>query len=111
MVFYCMNNIDNLLKDIFVRHACKNLDKHVVDVEKAIGIKLVPVDGNNFEFTWSKDFDWFVDLKNAKCTILKNFKLLDPKLFRIIDISSTIDYKMSCYRLVFIFKFYPENAI
>ena len=36
-----MNNIDNLLKDISIRHASKNVDKYVADVEKAIGIKIV----------------------------------------------------------------------
>ena len=52
-----MNNIDNLLKDIAIRHASKNVDKYVADVEKAIGIKLVPADNNSLEFTWSKDFE------------------------------------------------------
>ena len=47
-----MNNIDNLLKDISIRHASKNVDKYVADVEKAIGIKLVPADNNSLEFTW-----------------------------------------------------------
>ena len=46
-----MNNIDNLLKDISIRHASKNVDKYVADVEKAIGIKLVPTDNNSLEFT------------------------------------------------------------
>ena len=53
-----MNNIDNLLKDIAIRHASKNVDKYVADVEEAIGIKLVRVNNNNsLEFTWSKDFE------------------------------------------------------
>ena len=52
-----MNNIDNLLKDISIRHACKNVDKYIADVEEAIGIKLVRVNNNSLEFTWSKDFE------------------------------------------------------
>lgn len=61
-----MNNIDNLLKDISIRHASKNVDKYIADVEKAIGIKLIPIDGNNLEFTWSKDFEWFANVRDAK---------------------------------------------
>ena len=61
-----MNNIDNLLKDISIRHACKNVDKYVADVEKAIGIRLVPVDGNSLEFTWSEDFELFANVRDAK---------------------------------------------
>ena len=60
-----MNNIDNLLKDISIRHASKNVDKYVADVEKAIGIKLVPAN-NRLEFTWSKDFEWFANVRDAK---------------------------------------------
>ena len=51
-----MNNIDNLLKDISIRYAIKNVDKYIADVEKAIGIKLVPAN-NSLEFTWSEDFE------------------------------------------------------
>ena len=62
-----MNNIDNLLKDISIRHACKNVDKYIADVEKAIGIKLVRVNNNNgLEFTWSKDFECFANVRDAK---------------------------------------------
>ena len=61
-----MNNIDNLLKDISIRHACKNVDKYVADVEKAIGIKLVRVNNNSLEFTWSKDFECFANVRDAK---------------------------------------------
>ena len=61
-----MNNIDNLLKDISIRHACKNVDKYIADVEKAIGIKLVPANNNSLEFTWSKDFEWFANVRDAK---------------------------------------------
>ena len=60
-----MNNIDNLLKDISIRHACKNVDKYVADVEKAIGIKLVPAN-NSLEFTWSEDFELFANVRDAK---------------------------------------------
>ena len=61
-----MNNIDNLLKDISIRHASKNVDKYVADVEKAIGIKLVPANNNSFEFTWSEDFELFANVRDAK---------------------------------------------
>ena len=61
-----MNNIDNLLKDISIRHACKNVDKYIADVEKAIGIKLVRVNNNGLEFTWSKDFECFANVRDAK---------------------------------------------
>ena len=61
-----MNNIDNLLKDISIRHACKNVDKYIVDVEEAIGIKLVQVNNNSLEFTWSKDFECFANVRDAK---------------------------------------------
>ena len=61
-----MNNIDNLLKDISIRHACKNVDKYIADVEEAIGIKLVPADNNSLEFTWSKDFECFANVRDAK---------------------------------------------
>ena len=61
-----MNNIDNLLKDISIRHASKNVDKYVVDIEKAIGIKLVPADNNSLEFTWSKGFELFANVRDAK---------------------------------------------
>ena len=60
-----MNNIDNLLKDISIRHASKNVDKYVADVEEAIGIKLVPAN-NSLESTWSKDFEWFANVRDAK---------------------------------------------
>ena len=61
-----MNNIDNLLKDISIRHACKNVDKYIADVEEAIGIKLVRVNNNSLEFTWSKDFECFANVRDAK---------------------------------------------
>ena len=61
-----MNNIDNLLKDISIRHASKNVDKYIADVEKAIGIRLVPADNNSLEFTWSEDFEWFANVRDAK---------------------------------------------
>ena len=60
-----MNNIDNLIKDISIRHACKNVDKYIADVEEAIGIKLVRVN-NSLEFTWSKDFECFANVRDAK---------------------------------------------
>ena len=49
-----MNNIDNLIKAITIRYACKNIDKYVAEVKKAIGIKLVLEDSDSLEFTWSK---------------------------------------------------------
>ena len=61
-----MNNIDNLLKDISIRHACKNVDKYIADVEEAICIKLVRVNNNSLEFTWSKDFECFANVRDAK---------------------------------------------
>ena len=61
-----MNNIDNLLKDISIRHASKNVDKYVADVEKTIGIKLVPADNSSLEFTWSEDFELFANVRDAK---------------------------------------------
>ena len=61
-----MNNIDNLLKDISIRHASKNVDKYIADVEEAIGIKLVRVNNNSLEFTWSKDFECFANVRDAK---------------------------------------------
>ena len=100
-----MNNIDNLIKAITIRYACKNIDKYVAEVKKAIGIKLVLEDSDSLEFTWSKDFEWYVDAVNTKYAILNYFNQQKQKIF------STIDYDIIGKKLVFTFKFHPENAI
>ena len=100
-----MNNIDNLIKAISIRYACKNIDKYVAEVKKAIGIKLVLEDSDSLEFTWSKDFEWYVDAVNTKYTILNYFSKQKQNIFRIID------YDIIDRKLVFTFRFHPENAI
>lgn len=99
-------NINHLLKDISIRHACKNVSKYLADVEKAVGIKLVPADSSSLEFTWSKDFEWYSDAMDATDDILDYFKRQKPKMF------SVKDHEMSGhYKLYFLFKFHPENAV
>ena len=100
-----MNNIDNLIKAISIRYACKNIDKYVTEVKKDIGIKLVLEDSNSLEFTWSKDFEQYVDAVNTKYAILNYFNKQKQKIFRIID------YDIIDCKLVFTFRFHPENAI
>ena len=101
-----MNNINNLIKAISIRYACKNIDKYVAEVKKAIGIKLVVLeDRDSLEFTWSKDFEWYVDAVNTKYAILNYFNKQKQKIFRIID------YDIIDRKLVFTFRFHPENVI
>ena len=100
-----MNNINNLIKAISIRYACKNIDKYVAEVKKAIGIKLVLEDRDSLEFTWSKDFEWYVDAVNTKYAILNYFNKQKQKIFRIID------YDIIDRKLFFTFRFHPENAI
>lgn len=100
-----MNNIDNLIKAITIRYAYKNIDKYVAEVKKAIGIKLELEDSDSLEFTWSKDFEWHVDAVNTKYAILNYFNKQKQKIFRIID------YDIIDRKLVFTFRFHPENAI
>ena len=100
-----MNNIDNLIKAISIRYACKNIDKYIAEVKKDIGIKLVLEDSNSLEFTWSKDFEWYVDAVNTKYAILNYFNKQKQKIFRIID------YDIIDRKLVFTFRFHPENVI
>jgi hypothetical protein len=98
-------NINHLLKDISIRHACKNVSKYLADVEKAIGIKLVPADSSSLEFTWSKDFEWYTDASDVKDDILDYFKRQKPKMFSVKGELS------GHYKLYFTFKFHPENAV
>ena len=100
-----MNSIDNLIKAISIRYARKNIDKYVAEVKKAIGINLVLEDSNSLEFTWSKDFEWYVDAVNTKYAILNYFNKQKQKIFRIID------YDIIDRKLVFTFRFHPENVI
>ena len=100
-----MNNINNLIKAISIRYACKNIDKYVAEVKKDIGIKLVLEDSDSLEFTWSKDFEWYVDAVNTKYAILNYFNKQKQKIFRIID------YDIIDRKLVFTFRFHPENVI
>ncbi len=100
------SHIDNLIKQIGTRHACKNVGKYAVDIEKAIGIKLVPADSNSLEFTWSKDFEWYSDAVVERNTILEHFKQQKPKMFSVKEYGVSGHYK-----LFFTFKFHPENAV
>lgn len=99
-------DINHLLKDISVRHACKNVSKYLADVEQAIGIKLVPAGDGSLEFTWSKDFEWYSDAEDANDIILDYFKQQKPRMFTIKDHGLS-----GHYRLYFLFKFHPENAV
>ena len=100
-------NINKLLEDISIRHACKNVGKYIVDVEKAVGIKLVPAGDDSLEFTWSKDFEWYTDASDASDDILDYFRQRQrPKMFTVKDHGVS-----GHYRLSFTFKFHPENAV
>lgn len=99
-------NINKLLEDISIRHACKNVSKYIADVEKAVGIKLVPAGGDSLEFTWSKDFQWYTDASDAKDVILNCFKRQQLKMFSIEDFDIS-----GHHRLSFTFRFHPENAL
>ena len=100
-------NINRLLEDISVRHACKNVSKYLANVEQAVGIVLVPADDDSLEFTWSKDFEWYSDASDANDVILEYIG--HQKMF------SVKDYNLSGhshhYKLYFLFKFHPENAV
>ncbi len=97
-------NINQLLEDICIRHACKNVGEYVAELEKSLGIKLKSI--GSFEFTWSKDFQWYTDASDAKGIILSYFKRQQSKMF------SVEDYDISGHhRLSFTFKFHPENAV
>lgn len=99
-------DINRLLEDISIRHACKNVNKYLADVEKAVGIKLEPADNNSLEFTWSKDFEWYTDASEASDDILDYFRRQKPKMFTIKD-----HIMLGHYKLYFLFKFHPENAV
>ena len=99
-------DINRLLEDISIRHACKNVGKYIADVEKAVGIKLVPAGDDSLEFTWSKDFEWYTDASDAKDEILYYFRRQQPKMFSVKDREISGHYKLS-----FTFKFHPENAV
>ena len=100
-------DINRLLEDISIRHACKNVSKYIADVEKAVGIKLVPAGGDGLEFIWSKDFQWYTDASDEKDRILYYFRRQQPKkLFSVKDREIS-----GHYRLSFTFKFHPENAV
>lgn len=99
-------DINHLLEDISIRHACKNVSKYLADIEKAIGIKLVPTDDNGLEFVWSKDFEWRSDARDTRDAILDYFARQKPMMFTVKDHSMTGHHK-----LYFTFKFHPENAV
>lgn len=99
-------NINHLLYDISVRHACKNVSKYIADVEKAVGIKLEPTDNDSLKFVWSKNFEWYSDAMDAKDDILEYFRRQKPKMFTVKDHNLSGHYK-----LFFTFKFHPENAV
>ena len=102
------NDINKLLEDISIRHACKHVSKYIADLENAVGIKL-KFGCQKHEFTWSKDFQWYTDVLDTKDNILDYFKQQKSKIFSIED------YNMSGqshhYKLYFLFKFHPENAV
>jgi hypothetical protein len=97
-------NINHLLEDISIRHACKNVSKYIADVEKAVGIKLEPADDDSLEFTWSKNFEWYSDAMDAKDNILEYIG--HQKMFSVKDREISGHYKLS-----FTFKFHPENEV
>ena len=99
-------NINRLLEDISIRHACKNVSKYIADVEKSVGIKLVPAGDDGLEFTWSKAFEWYTDASDVRDDILDYFRRQKPKMFSVKDHEISGHYKLS-----FIFKFHPENAV
>ena len=99
-------NISRLLEDISIRHACKNVSKYVADIEKAVGIKLVPPGDDSLEFTWSKYFEWYTDASDTRDDILDYFARQKPMMFTVKD------HRMSGhYKLYFTFKSHPENAV
>lgn len=100
-------NINHLLKDISIRHACKNVSKYLANVEQAIGIKLVPTDDDSLEFTWSKNFEWYSDASDVKDIILEYIG--HQKMFSIEDYN--LSGQSHHYKLYFLFKFHPENAV
>lgn len=102
------SSINRLLKDICIRHACKNVSKYLADIDQAVGIKLKPAENSSLEFTWSKVFEWYSDAVDKRDDILSYFKLQKPKMFSIIDYGLTLGCH---YKLSFSFMFHPENAI
>lgn len=96
-------DISHLLKDISIRHACKNIGTYVAELEKALGIKLKSA--GDLKFTWSKDFKWYSDASDAKGIILYYFRQQKLKMFSVEDYDILGRYKLS-----FTFKFHPENA-
>ena len=100
-------NINHLLEDIYIRHACKNVSKYIADIEKATGIKLEPADDDSLEFTWSKNFEWYTDAMDAKDNILEYIG--HQKMFYIEDCN--LSGQSYHYKLYFLFKFHPENAV
>lgn len=98
-------DINQLLKDIGIRHACKNVGKYVAELEKSLGIKL-KLGCQKYEFIWSKDFQWYTDASDAKDSILYYFRRQKSKMFSVKDREIS-----GHYRLSFTFKFHPENAV
>lgn len=104
-------NINRLLEDISIRHACKNVNAYAAELEKSLNIKLKFI--GDFEFAWSKDFEWCTDAADKIDIILDYFKKHKPKMFsvkdkKIVKVPTISDYY---YRLSFTFKFHPENAV
>ena len=96
------NNIDNLIKQICIRHVCKNINDYVKKFEEALNIKLMH-GSREYEYEYTKEFEFYCDACD-KMKFIKDF-VNNQSLFSIIKCNQ-------CKRtLFFTFKFNPENAI
>ena len=96
------NNIDNLIKQICIRHICKNINDYVKKFEKALDIKLT-LGSCKYEYEYTEKFVFPLNAHD-KMKFIKDF-VNNQSLFSVIDCNQ-------CgHRLFFTFKFNPENAI
>ena len=95
-------NINQLLNDISIRHARKNVSKYVANLEKTLGIKLA-LDGSKYEYTYQEVFDTTKKARQKRADILAYID--GQKLFTANRNWQNYDH------LFFEFKFHPENAV
>ena len=96
------NDINHLLEDISIRHACKNIDIYVAKLEQAIGIK-VNLGNCKYEYVYKATFEFCSDARDKQRRILKFGQ--QQTMFSVEECDRSFG------DLHAKFKFHPENAV
>ena len=97
-------DINRLLEDISIRHACKNdnVNKYIAELEQSLDIKL-KLGCQKYVYYYAAQFVYHLDALDKRSFILE--KVRHQKMFSVEDVD--VHSRMLTVK----FKFHPENAL